>query len=374
MAAMHVVIVGVTGNVGTAVLRRLAAERVPGPGGGGPPVRITGVARRVPVAEAGPPAPYDAVSDWVRCDISAPDSTDRLSAAMAGADAVVHAAWAIQPSHSEDTLVRTNVEGSRRVVDAALLAGVPHLVYLSSVGAYAPGQKDRLVDEGWPTDGVPTSSYSRHKAAVEGMFDQVEVAQPELVITRFRPGLIFQRDAASEIIRYFIGPLAPLSLLRYVRPPVLPLDDRLRFQVVHADDVAEAVAVALWQRSGGAFNLAAEPVVTPERLASVLGARHVPVDARLLRAAAAGTWRLYLQPSEPGWIDLAVHAPLLDSSRARRVLGWKPAHESLAAVAELLTGMAHGTGIGSPPLRPREHVATRLAQLATARLPGTHSP
>ena len=44
---------------------------------------------------------------------------------------------------------------------------MPALVYASSVGAYAPGPKDRRVPETWPTTGVESSFYSRDKAAVE---------------------------------------------------------------------------------------------------------------------------------------------------------------------------------------------------------------
>jgi UDP-glucose 4-epimerase len=363
---MRVVVVGATGNVGTAVLRRLAAD---------PSTSIVGVARRVPAAgrQGAVGAPYDAVREWAACDIGAPHSGPRLAELMTGADAVVHLGWAIQPSHAEDVQARTNVEGSQHVVDAAVRAGVPHLVYLSSVGAYAPGLKDRRVDESWPATGVPGSVYSRHKAAVERMLDRTEGAAPDLTVTRLRPGLIFQRQAASEIIRYFLGPLVPFRPLRYVRLPLLPLDERLVFQVVHADDVAEAVAAALAGRAGGAFNLVTEPVVTPTDLAALLGARLVPLDASVLRTAAAASWRLRLQPTHPGWLDLALQAPLLDAGRARRELDWKPAHEALATVDELLAGMVAGAGAGSPPLRPREGLAARLAEAAAGRLPGTRS-
>src|SRR5207245_701309 len=147
-------IVGASGNVGTALLRRLARE--PGI------TEIVGVARRPPDPAI---APYDRAS-WVACDIGTPAGARTLTRAVAGADAVVHLAWQIQPSHDRTLLRRTNVAGSGHVVRAVLDAGVRALVYASSVGAYAPGPKDRPVDESWPATGIAGSAYSEDKAAV----------------------------------------------------------------------------------------------------------------------------------------------------------------------------------------------------------------
>jgi nucleoside-diphosphate-sugar epimerase len=145
---MKVVVTGATGNVGTSTIEALAAM---------PEVeRIVGLARRRPIWEA-------PKTEWVDADVV--DAS--LAPIFEGADAVIHLAWAIQPSHDMETLERINVDGSRRVFQAAVVAGVPKLVYASSVGAYSRGPKDRLVDESWPTEGTESSFYSRHKVATE---------------------------------------------------------------------------------------------------------------------------------------------------------------------------------------------------------------
>src|SRR5207248_5135284 len=102
-----------------------------------------------------------------------------------------------------------SVDGHRRVFDAVAKADVPVLVYASSVGAYSWGPKDRKVDESWPTNGVETSFYSRHKAEVERILDRFEEEHPDIRAVRLRPGLIFKREAASEIRRLFAGPFVP---------------------------------------------------------------------------------------------------------------------------------------------------------------------
>ncbi|HEX7744161.1 MAG TPA: NAD-dependent epimerase/dehydratase family protein, partial [Micromonosporaceae bacterium] len=222
---MRIAITGASGNAGTALLHRLRRE---------PDVQVRGFARRPPLPGAGDP--YDGV-DWHALDLGDDATPERLGTWLRGVDVVVHLAWQIQPSHHRDRLRRTNVTGTRHLLAGMRSAGVTKLVYASSVGAYAPGPKDRLVDESWPTTGVERCGYSVDKAAVEALLDEAERADTGLRITRLRKALVFQHDAGAEITRYFLGPLVPVSLLRAGRLPLVPANRRLRAQVVHADDV-----------------------------------------------------------------------------------------------------------------------------------------
>jgi nucleoside-diphosphate-sugar epimerase len=343
---MRVVVTGASGNVGTSVLAALGRD---------PAVtEIVGLARRIPVELDLPQV------RWVQADVA----TSPLVPIFEGADAVVHLAWLIQPSHDEETMERTNVHGSERVFGAAAQAAVGSLVYASSVGAYSPGPKDEAVDESWPTEGIPTSAYSRHKVRVERLLDDFE-AGSRMRVVRLRPGLIFKREAASEIRRFFIGPLLPHMLVRPRLIPFVPDVPRLRFQAVHADDVGEAYRRAVVGTAEGAFNVAAEPTIGPPELASLLRARPVPVPAKALRTAAALTWRAHLQPADAGWIDLALGVPVMDTARARRELGWEPTTTSLDALAELLNGIRDAAGGRTPPLASDAGGPLRLGELAT---------
>ncbi len=346
---MRVVVVGASGNVGTAVLRRFArANDISA---------VTGIARRIPGARSG--APYD-FADWHRIDVGAPEAVSALTDVFAGAGAVIHLAWQIQPSHDRAALYRTNVTGTRQVAEAAVAASVPALVVASSVGVYAPGPKDDPVTEDWPATGVPGSTYSEDKAAQEAVLDEVEKTAPHLRVVRLRPGLIFQRAAAAEVARYFIGPFAPLRLLRLGWLPVVPANSRLRVQAVHADDVAEAYLRAACSDVHGAFNIAADPVLDGRLIAARMRGRTVPLPVSALRLAADLGWRARLQPAEPGWIRLAAAAPVMSTERAHKELGWQPRTTAVEAFTELVDGMAHGNGEASPPLRPRGLVDLRV--------------
>ncbi|MGN6255922.1 MAG: NAD-dependent epimerase/dehydratase family protein [Solirubrobacterales bacterium] len=343
---MRVVVTGASGNVGTSVLEALGRE---------PQVKeIVAIARRVP--EVAMPK-----VEWVGADVlEAP-----LASLFDGADAVIHLAWAIQPSRDEAVTERINVLGSKLVFDAVAAAEAPVLVHASSVGAYSPGPKERQVDESWPVDGIPTSFYSRHKAAVEELLDRFEALSPETRVVRLRPGLIFKAEAASEIRRLFAGPFLPGFLVRKQLVPLIPRVPRLRFQAVHSRDVGEAYRQAVVRDVHGAFNLAAEPEIGVDELCEHFGASSFPLPAGAVRAAAAASWKLRLQPSSPGWIDLALGVPMMDASRAREELGWEPSVSSLEALEDLLSGLRHAEGAPTPPLEPHAGGLARVRELAT---------
>jgi nucleoside-diphosphate-sugar epimerase len=344
---MRIVVTGATGNVGTSVLEALAGdERVR---------EIVGVARRVPDAE------YPR-TEWVRADIV----RDPLEPIFAGADAVIHLAWLIQPSRDADTLRAVNVDGSRRVFEAAAEARVGALVHASSIGVYSPGPKDVRVDETWPRDGIPSSFYSRHKAEAERILDHVEAITPGLRVVRLRPGLIFKAEAAQEIRRYFIGPLLPSPLVRRGLIPVIPSAPRLVLQAVHSRDVGEAYRLAATEpHARGAYNIAAEPILDVPTLARLLRARPVPVPPALLRAAADISWRLHLQPTPAGWVDMGLGVPMMDTTRAREHLGWTPRRGADEALLELLEGLRTARGADTPPLAPGAGGPLRVRELLT---------
>ena len=331
---MRIVVVGATGNAGTSLIELLRKD---------PDIAsIVGLARRIPATK------LEKVQ-WVRADIT----TDDLQPVFEGADGIVHLAWAIQPSRNLDQVERINVDGSRRVFEAAARAGVSKLVYASSVGAYSTSDKDERRDESWPTGGVQTSFYSRHKAAVEDILDGFEARHPQIAVVRVRPALIFKQEAASEIRRLFFGPFVPSWAFNRKWLPLIPFHHELRTQVVHSADVAEAYRLSLLGDARGAFNLAAEPPVTANLLKETFDARVLKVSPGLLRRLAELTWRLRMQPTPPGWLEMGTSAPLMDTSRARSVLGWQPRHDAAETLLELIEGLQRKSGADTPTMASR---------------------
>ncbi len=343
---MRVVVVGASGNVGTSVIQSLADEPAVG--------SVLGLARRLPRWSA-------AKAEWATADVA----TDDLVPHFVDADVVVHLAWLFQPTHDPVTTWRANALGSIRVFRAVAEAGVPALVYGSSVGAYSPGPKDRLVDETWPTHGWPTASYTREKAYVERVLDMFEREHPDRRVVRLRPGFIFKRESAVGQRRLFAGPFVPHQLVRPGLIPVFPDVPGLRFQALHSYDAGDAYRLAVVRPVRGAFNLAAEPVIDGPLLATLLGATPVPVPAGVVRAAVAAAWHLHLMPASPQLVDAVLRMPLMDVTRARTELGWSPRHSGVDALREFLEGFRTGSGMSTPPLAPETSGRMRAHEIRT---------
>ena len=326
----RIVVTGASGNVGAGVLRALARHL--------PDDQVIGVCRRPPATGA----IYERVQ-WHAVDLSLPGATTRLESAMRDADVVIHLAVAVHPVRDENYLYQANVVGTQAVLAAMSTAGVHQLVYASSLGIYAPGSA-APVSEAWPTTGQPTSTYSRHKVVVEGVLDQFELDHPNTVVARFRPTVVVQRETASMIRSLYVGPLIPrfaYDLLRRFGLPVLPLPAGLALQFVHADDVGDAVIRLVVRRARGSYNVAAD-ALDGEALAALVKGRPVDVNRRLMRTAVSALSRLRLVAMVPGWYDVATNSPVMDTSKARRDLGWSPSRSSAEGARELLDGLAEG--------------------------------
>ncbi|MET0144757.1 MAG: NAD-dependent epimerase/dehydratase family protein [Ilumatobacteraceae bacterium] len=328
---MRIVVTGATGNVGTSLVSLLGDD---------PAVDVVvGVARRRP-------AWFPPKVDWVEADVA----VDDLAPIVAGADAVVHLSWLIQPARDVRAMWATNVVGTRRLADAVARSGVPALVAASSVGAYSPAPPGHVVDESWPTDGTPESTYSWQKALEERTLDVLAERRPACRVVRVRPALIFKRASARHVRNLFIGHLLPLGLLPVEAVARAVAHLPLTFQVVHAHDVATAIHRCLVTDVRGAFNLAAPGVLGH---AVRLGPPLIAATKPLVGAA----WRARLVPVDPGWLTLAASAPLMSTERATTELSWAPTRDAATVLRELLGGLRDDASFQTPPLA-EQHLPT----------------
>lgn len=332
--AGRVVVTGASGDVGTALLRRVPADW-----------SVTGLARRIP---SGPP--YQRI-DWRACDLGS------AAAPAVLADTLDHRGRGDPSSLGDQPADRRAADGPHQRAGHPSGAGrgrrrrVPHLVCLSSVAAYRPPTRWREVTEDWPCDGVPGSAYSQGKARLERLLDEFTADHPEIAVARLRPCAVMSREAGGQFARWLLSPLFPESLLGRRWCP-LPFWRQLRAQLLHADDVADALLRVVRHRASGPFNLAAGPTLNTDDLAAAVGGWRLPVPRAAVVAGARLGWRASVQPVHPGWLRLADRAALANTLRARDELDWRPAHSSTAALADLITGMRLSLGAGSPPLAP----------------------
>jgi UDP-glucose 4-epimerase len=322
---LTVAVTGPTGDIGRSVVRALERSRNVG--------RIIGMAR----------SPFDpAEHGWKRTEYRRGDILDRPSvdALVAGADVVVHLAFIIFGGRRETREI--NLEGSRNVFEAAVRAGAKRLVYTSSVAAYGFHKEnpDVLSEEVEPR-GTREFYYSAQKAELEALLGEVTGASATETYV-FRPCIVAGPDAPT-LVDAFTGqtvlgaPMRTVWRLVDALPlvaPVLP-DVGVPFQLVHHDDVATAVRAAVLGRgTPGTFNLAGDGTVTVADVARAMGWRSLPVPRAVVAGTAELVTRAPFVPAQAKWVAALRKPVLMDTSRARRELRWKPAHGAMETLRE----------------------------------------
>ncbi|MBA2445698.1 MAG: NAD-dependent epimerase/dehydratase family protein [Nocardioidaceae bacterium] len=344
---MRVVVVGASGNIGTALLEQLEQEVAV--------TQIDAVARRSPRQQS------EAQVRWHQADITADD----LDPIFRGADAVVHLAWLFQPTHRPSDTWANNAVGTARLLDAVERCHVKALVVSSSVAAYSPRRDEEPVDETWPTHGASTAAYAREKAYVERLLDAFEARVTHCTVTRLRPAFVFHRRTATQQRRLFMGPLVPGSLVRPGLIPILPTPAGLLLQTVHSNDVGRAFAAALLAKTPGSFNVCADGVVTPPQLAELFKARQTTVPPRLARAALRAAWTAHAVPANPELLDALLAVPMMSNERAKAAWAWAPTVSATDALREFLEGLRQGEGHPTPPLEPETSGPLRAQEFGT---------
>jgi nucleoside-diphosphate-sugar epimerase len=245
-----------------------------------------------------------------------------------------------------------NLDGTRNVFEATVDAERPQrLVYTSSVAAYGyhPDNPQPLTED-VPTDGSKEHYYSQQKAECETLLREtttgtgleVYVLRPCIVAGPRATALADSmpwRQLAARLPGTARRALAKVPALRMVVPdPGSPL------QLVHHDDVASAIAAATVGRGEpGAYNLAADGTVTFGDVATALGAFPVPVPRSAATLASEVVAKLPWVPALAEWIHVARTPVVMDTSRAKTLLGWQPEHTS----AETLEAMASAVRVRS---------------------------
>lgn len=295
--------------------------------------RVVGVARR----------PFDpAAQGWHKMEYRQGDVRDRaaLEGAFAGADVVVHLAFLIVGGDQETTR-SINVEGTLNAFRAAAAAGARRFVYASSIAAYGfhPDNPIGMTEE-WPTRPADQLFYSREKAELEALLAEESAAHPELDLYLLRPPIVLGPHAiGAKTLPALLMPLVGLvegARRRLPFPVPVPVPD-LPVQFIHEEDVGRAlVQCVVAAGPAGAYNIAADDLLSAVDVARELGLFPLPAPAGPVRAAARLASRLPLLPPAVRWVEAASQPAVMDTTKARELLGWTPRISALEALQDSL--------------------------------------
>ncbi len=322
-SGLTVAVTGPTGTFGTALIPLLESdERVE---------RVIGIARR----------PFDpAQRGWSKMEYRQGDVRDRdaLEQAFAGADVVVHLAFLILAGNAETTRA-INVDGTLNVFRAAADAGVRRFVYASSIAAFGFHPDNPVgMTEDWPTRPSEHFFYAQEKAELEHLLERETAKHPDTALYLLRPPIVLGPDAfgaklsprKEQITKQLVGLLRRAGVV-----PALAPDTPVQF--IHQDDVAEALRLCVVAAGPpGAYNIAADDLLSGVDVARALGLRTLPIPGAPVRAAARAVSKLPFLPSGAQWVEALSHPAVMDTTRARTGLGWSPRHSARDSLRETL--------------------------------------
>ena len=322
---LTVAVTGPTGTFGFGLIPLLQADdRV---------TRIAGIARR----------PFDpAAYGWTKMEYRRGDVRDpeALRDAFAGADVVVHLAFLVTGAASGEVIRSINVGGTLNAFRAAAAVGARRFVYASSVAAYGfhPDNPIGMTEE-WPVRPAARLFYAQEKAELELLLQAEADRSGGPALYLLRPPIVLGPHAMGAK-NPLSGPLAPLgrSLARRVGRLPLPvpvLVPVLPLQFVHEEDLGRAFLQCIVAAGPpGAYNLAAEGILTTADVAREFGMLPLPLPAGPAQAAARAMAALPFLPPAAKWVEAASHPAIMDATRAKKELGWAPRFTALEALRD----------------------------------------
>jgi nucleoside-diphosphate-sugar epimerase len=251
----------------------------------------------------------------------------RVGELFQGVDTVVHLAFVLmrRPGDSIRDIDAINIEGTQAVCEAAARQGVPKLIFTSSVVAYGLHPDNPVpLTEDIPLRPNPDLYYSRAKATVERYMDDFESEHPQMAVTRLRPCTVVGPRADADQMGSLT--MDPLILVRGADP---------LYQLLHEDDLARALHLAIRRDVPGVYNVAADEPCTLRELARFRGAGVVSLPYIIVRGLMGLTWLLGQSPFAPEWTNL-LRYPIVVSTEKLQALGWESRYTTKEALTTLL--------------------------------------
>jgi len=253
--------------------------------------------------------------ETVRMDIADPGLAEVVRAERP--PLLVHFAAETHVTRSEEaaeTFFRTNVDGTRGVLDAAVAAGVERVVHISTDEVYGPCPADPFrEDQKLPGEGLATSAYARSKAVAD---DLARSYAGRLAVVIARPtNCIGPWQHPEKAV-----PRWATRALRGERLPVWGDGQQVRDWMFVDDAVSGLRALAERGEPGAAYNLGPAGEAVP----------NVEIARMVARAAGVGSDAVYLSAYDRPQHDRRYAV----STERVAALGWSATRTVAEAVAE----------------------------------------
>lgn len=262
--------------------------------------------------------------DFVQADIRNPLLAELLRDEQV--DTVCHMAF-IENVQRSEAIFSYNVMGTMRVLGASAESNVSHVVLKSSTMVYgAHADNDAFLTEDSPLRGSRRYGYNHYRLEIESFINGFRRQAPQLGLALLRFANIVGPSASSPMNDYLREPVAPV---------LLGFDPMM--QLIHEDDVVEALALVTLSRINGTFNVASSPALPLLRILGLMGRPSLPIFHPLAYLAVnwlGGNLKQRVAPFEPDYLR---YRWIADLSKMQEILGFAPRYMGDEAVQALAT-------------------------------------
>ena len=288
-----VVLTGISGRLGRLLAQRLHRTE-----------RVIGIDRR-----PFPDRPKDIIFHQVDIRRKKAENIFRAGSIKA----VIHTNILHNPRASAAQHHSFNVLGTTRILEYCYKYCIPKVVVLSSANIYGPrSDNSNFLTEDAPLLGGQTYPQIRDLIEIDMYANSFFWKHPEIETVILRPVHILGKvkNAPSNYFR-----LKNLPFLMGFNPMM---------QVIHEDDVVEAILLSLKDGIRGVFNISGPTEVPQSTLRSLTGKPSLPIPHILADSILKFLWKWKLTSYQKGEIDHAKYICMVDGSRARDILGFRP--------------------------------------------------
>ncbi len=247
-----------------------------------------------------------------------------------GHDYLIHLAFIVTPRGSLGEIDSINIYGTKNVFYAAAKAGIKHIFYTSSIAAYG-ADPSHILPLNEDSSLRPTREwyYSKAKGEIEFFINRFRNNYKKIKLTIFRPAIL-------------VGPKINNPFGSLLKLPFLPdFGYETRIEWVNDRDVINAILHAIRLGKGGIYNIGGGNPLTICEIAKITGSRCIKLNhnltlrvLKILAKIGLINWGYYQ------WLDKPLKYSLwMDSSKAKRELGWTPQFDSAGAIKNFLSIM-----------------------------------
>ena len=261
--------------------------------------------------------------DFHRVDIASSDLTPVLD----GVEAIVHLAGLVEGRPESTILAHVDIEGTRRMLEAATTVGSRRIVSVSSTAVYGA----------WPNNPLPITEAAPLRPN-PGFLPALHQAENERRLARWseqRRTAAPATNVSTTTLRLapVVGPGAHglFALAALGRPPVTVRGSARPIQVVHVDDAAQAIAFAIEHDLDGAYNVAADGWLSSSGARDLVGNGAPALPEEVARRVLQALWSSGLGDAPPELLPYLVH-PWVVANDLLRAQGWAPIHSNGDAI------------------------------------------